>query len=74
VQGGIEDHERDAQRVHDAVGVEQRHAGDLVQPGGGQGLMVQGGNLATQREQVVHEVRAALLALVHNSLLAPRPW
>ena len=37
VQGGVQHHQRDPHRVHNALGVEQGHACDLLQERGGKG-------------------------------------
>jgi hypothetical protein len=72
VQGGVKHHERDPHRVHDAHGVEQGHAGHLLQQRGGEAVWSQRRHLVAQGEQVVNAWRSRLLVMVHDGSLSLR--
>ena len=56
VQRGVQYHERDPHRVHNAHGVEQGQAGHLLQHRGGDVVCFQHRDLLTQGAQVLHAV------------------
>ena len=70
VHGGIQHHERDPQRVHDALGVEQDDAGHLLQRRGSEVVRSQRRQLVAQGEQVINAGRGGRLVMVHDGTLS----